>query len=86
MADQNDWYRVLSIARSNAANDLVISNKILEISDVILRMREKDTPSEDEILEVSNRLVEVAMEMADKSKDMNFAITKLMGVIGQEKT
>tara|TARA_R110001583_G_scaffold122072_1_gene273329 strand:- start:12312 stop:12557 length:246 start_codon:yes stop_codon:yes gene_type:complete len=81
MADQNDWYRVLSIARSNAANDLVISNKILEISDVILRMREKDTPSEDEILEVSNRLVEVAMEMADKSKDMNFAITKLMGVI-----
>lgn len=81
MADQNDWYRVLSIARQNAADDLVVSNKILEISDVILRMNDEEAPTKDEVLEASNKLIEIAMELSGKSKDMNFAITKLMGVV-----
>lgn len=81
MTDQNDWYRVLTIARSNAATDLDASNKILEVSDAILKISQREAFTEEELLEVSNRLVKIAMELSDNSKDMNFAITKLMGVV-----
>ena len=81
MTDKNDWYRVLSLARSNAAHDLRISNNILEISDILRGIHQNDNLTEEQVSEISRQLIQAAIDLADKSKDMNFAITKLMGAV-----
>lgn len=81
MTDQNDWYRLLSLARSHAANDLATSNSILAISDLLISMHEEEGLNKEEIIEISNQLINIALELTDKSKGMNFAVTKLTGVI-----
>ena len=78
---QNDWYRVLSLARSNASEDLKISNEILEISDNLTAAYRAGNISEQQIEEFSEQLVEKAMELADNSKEINFAIVKLVGAL-----
>ncbi len=81
MTDQNDWYRVLSLARSNAAKDLEISNSILDISDALVTAYQNHNLTEEQISEISNKLIQRALELADNSKEINFAITKLVGVL-----
>lgn len=79
--DQNDWYRVLSLARSNAAQDLRISNEILEISDGLVAAVQAGNLTEDQASQISQQLIEKALELAENSKEINFAITKLVGAI-----
>lgn len=78
---QNDWYRVLSLARSNAAQDLRISNEILDASDGLLAAVKAGELSEEQATEISKKLVKKALELAENSKEINFAITKLVGAI-----
>ncbi|MCF8495529.1 MAG: hypothetical protein K9G62_02545 [Alphaproteobacteria bacterium] len=81
MTDQNDWYRVLSLARSNAAKDLTISNSILDISDALVAAQKDGNLTEQEVSEISNQLIQKALDLAENSKEINFAITKLVGAI-----
>lgn len=81
MTDQNDWYRVLSLARSNAAKDLTISNSILDISDALVAAQKDGNLTEEEVAKISNQLIQKALELADNSKEINFAITKLVGAL-----
>ena len=76
---QNDWYRVLSLARSNAAQDLRISNEILEVSDSLIAAAKAGDLSEEQITEISKDLIK--RELSDNSKEINFAITKLVGAL-----
>ncbi len=78
---QNDWYRVLSLARSNAAQDLKISNEILEISDALIAAAKAGDLPEEQVTEIAQKLVKKALELSDNSKEINFAITKLVGAI-----
>lgn len=78
---QNDWYRVLSLARSNAAQDLKISNEILQISDDLLEAVKDGKLTEDQANAISHKLIKKALELANNSKEINFAITKLVGAI-----
>ncbi|MAI61987.1 MAG: hypothetical protein CBB87_05770 [Micavibrio sp. TMED27] len=78
---QNDWYRVLSLARSNAAQDLRISNEILEVSDSLIAAAKAGDLSEEQITEISKDLIKRALELSDNSKEINFAITKLVGAL-----
>jgi hypothetical protein len=81
MADQNDWYRVLTLARIIAANDLRVSNEILDISDSLKIATKNGKLTEEEISEITNKLVQKSLELSDSSKNLNHAITKLMGVV-----
>ncbi|MCB9989978.1 MAG: hypothetical protein H6867_01200 [Rhodospirillales bacterium] len=78
---QHDWYRVLSLARSNAAQDLKISNEILEISDALIAAAKAGDLPEEQVTEITQKLVKKALELSDNSKEINFAITKLVGAI-----
>ncbi len=81
MTDQDDWYRLISRARTNASQDLRISNNILSITDALMLVKNNKSLTEDQITEISKQLIQISMDLADRSKDMNFAITKLMGAI-----
>lgn len=81
MIDQNDWYRVLSLARVVAANDLRVSNEILDISDDLKLAAKDGNITEEELAGIVNKLVQKSLELSGSSRDLNYAITKLMGVV-----
>lgn len=81
MADQNDWYRVLMLARVIAANDLRVSNEILDVSDSIKQAAKNGKLTEEEAAQIANKLVQKSLELSGSSKSLNYAITKLMGVV-----
>tara|TARA_R110002096_G_scaffold436009_1_gene665027 strand:+ start:2614 stop:2859 length:246 start_codon:yes stop_codon:yes gene_type:complete len=81
MADQNIWYRLISLARSHAADDLRLSNNLLAISDALQELENSNELSNEQITIITDQLIQISIELTDKSKDMNFAITKLMGGI-----
>lgn len=80
MTNQNDWYRVLTLARLVAANDLRVSNEILDISDHLKLVAKDGKLTEEEAVKIVNELIQKSLELSDSSRDLNYAITKLMGV------
>lgn len=68
------------MARVIAANDLRVSNEILDISDSIKQAAKNGTLTEEDIVQITNKLVQKSLELSDSSKNLNYAITKLMGV------
>ncbi len=81
MTDQNDWYRVLALARIIAANDLHVSNEILDISDTLKIAAKNGTLTEEKVAEIANTLIEKSLELSGSSKELNYAITKLVGAV-----
>lgn len=78
MTYQDNWYRVLSIARSNAANNLTVSNELLEICDALNSGKEL---TEQERLDLSKKVMDISFRLAEQSKRMNFAVSKLAGAV-----
>jgi hypothetical protein len=81
MNEENEWYRVLTLARNNAAQDLRLSNEILAKVDDLVRAAEKQELSEEKVSEISKALVEIALQLTDQSKKMSVSISKLVGAI-----
>jgi hypothetical protein len=81
MSDPNDWYRVLTLARSNAAQDLSVSNDLLAIVDEMVNMSEKGALTEEKVRELSESIVKCALRLTDQSKQMSVSVSKLVGVI-----
>lgn len=79
--DEQEWYRVLMIARINAANDLKISNEILEVVDQLVEATNKRELTDQKVSEFSKSLINSAIELSDLSKKMSVAISKLVGTI-----
>ena len=69
------------LARVIAANDLRVSNEILDVSDSIKQAAKNGKLTEEEAAQIANKLVQKSLELSGSSKSLNYAITKLMGVV-----
>jgi len=81
MTDQNEWYRVLTLSRSNAAQNLRFSNDLLSTVDELIRASEKGELTDEKVSEIAKELVQISMQLTDKSKEMSVAVSRLVGVL-----
>ena len=69
------------LARVIAANDLRVSNEILDVSDSIKQAAKNGKLTEEEAAQIANKLVQKSLELSGSSKSIKNDITKLMGVV-----
>ncbi len=81
MTDQNDWYRAIVLARLIAANDLRVSNEILDISDALKIAAKNGELTEAKAIEIADKLIEKSLELSKSSGDLNYTVTKLVGAV-----
>lgn len=77
----NDWIRVLNLARINAAEDLNMSQELLNLVDELVALSHKESVSTQELAPIRDELIRIAVKLSDQPKQISIAISKLMGVI-----
>lgn len=77
----NDWIRVLNLARINAAQDLSMSQELLNLVDDLVALSDKETVSVEALAPIRDELIKIAVKLSDQPKQISIAISKLMGVI-----
>lgn len=75
----NDWFRLFNLAREHSARELEISNDLLNTIDEINALARQYQISEEQAIKITTALMEVAIKLAQQSKEMTSSIYTLVG-------
>jgi hypothetical protein len=77
----NDWIKLLELARKNASDDLAASNNILNIVEDLMQVSSELGSDSDRLKIISKDLIELAVKLTEQSKKMSYTVSKIVGVI-----
>ena len=78
--NNNDWIKLLELARKNASDDLAASNNILNIVEDLMQVSSELGSDSDKLKIISKDLIELAVKLTEQSKKMSYTVSKIVGV------
>ena len=79
MTNPNDLVNLLNQARVTAAQDLEISNKVLDAVSDLVRNATENKLSPEKVSEIAQVLMDQAIKLTNHSKEVGAAINKIVG-------
>ena len=71
--------KIFNLSRLNAAQDLGLSNELLEIVDKLVVLAEQHPEIEESVAAITQNLVGIAIKLTKQSKEMTVLVAKAVG-------